>query len=134
FSLRGPQRSHPLALIAFELVAHPEQRAIDRGAVVAGQFDDPGLDDETAEFDEVPRPLAALDLPCAHVSPRPCCPMTVVGRPVAPERPQRHGQVPEQIAATGPERKWPRVWTMPPSFRRPSSRPARSARPPAHWR
>jgi len=36
-----------------------EQRAIYRGAVVAGQFDNPGLDDETAEFDQVPRPLGA---------------------------------------------------------------------------
>ena len=81
-----------LALIAFELVAHPEQRAIDLGAVVTGQFDDPGLDDQTAEFDEVPRPLAAIDLPSAHVIPRPCRLMAVAGRPVALERPQRHGQ------------------------------------------
>src|SRR5215472_5668833 len=106
-------------LIAFELVAHPEQRAIDRGAVVAGQFDDPGLDDETAEHDEMSRPLAALDLPCAHVIPRPCRPMTGAGRPVAPERRQRHGQVPEQVDATVLERKRPRAWTMTPSFRRP---------------
>jgi hypothetical protein len=75
-----------LVLIAFELVADPEQRAIDHGAVVAGQFDNPGLDDKTAEFDEKPRPLAALDLPLAHVTSRPCRLMVFACRPVAPER------------------------------------------------
>ena len=75
-----------LVLIASELVAHPEQRAIDRGAVVAGQFDNPGLDDKTAEFDEKPRPLTALDLPLAHVTSRPCRLMAVACRPVAPSR------------------------------------------------
>jgi hypothetical protein len=39
------------ALIVFELVAHPEQRAIYRGAVVAGQVYDTRFNDEAAEFD-----------------------------------------------------------------------------------
>src|SRR6516162_8513456 len=68
---RGPQRSCPFALVAFELVSAPEQRAEDRGAVVAGEVHDTCFDDETAQFDEVPRALAALDLPRAHVMPRP---------------------------------------------------------------
>ena len=55
------------ALIAFEPVGHPKQRAEDRGAVVTGQVDDSGFNDQAAEFDEMTRPLATLDLPCAHV-------------------------------------------------------------------
>ena len=39
FSLCVPQGARMFVLVAFELVAHPEQRAIDRGAIVAGQFD-----------------------------------------------------------------------------------------------
>ena len=57
-------------LIALELVGHPEQCAVDHGAIVAGQVHDPGLDDEAAEFDQMPRALAALDLSCSHVMPR----------------------------------------------------------------
>ena len=49
------------------------------------KFDEPGFDDEAAEFDEVPRALAALDLPRAHVMSRPCGLMTVARRPVALE-------------------------------------------------
>jgi len=32
-------------------VVYPEQRAVNHGAVVAGQAHDPRLDDEAAEFD-----------------------------------------------------------------------------------
>jgi hypothetical protein len=45
-----------------ELVGHPEQRAKDGGAIIAGQVHDTSLDDEAAEFNEMPRALAALDL------------------------------------------------------------------------
>ena len=69
--LRGPPASRVFALIALELVGHPEQCAVDDGAVVAGQIHDPSLDDEAAEFDQMPRALAALDLLGAHVMPRP---------------------------------------------------------------
>ena len=84
-SLCGPQRSCPFALIALELVGAPEQRAEDDGAIIAGQVNDPGFDDEPTEFDEVPRALAALDLPCPHVMPVPCCLIPVECCPVAPE-------------------------------------------------
>ncbi len=77
--------------IAFEPVGDPEQRAENGGAVVAGQFDKSGLDDETAEFDQMPRPLAALDLPRAHVMPCPCRLMAVVRRPIVAERRERRG-------------------------------------------
>ena len=39
-SLCGPERSRLFALIAFELVGHPEQRAEDDGAIIAGQVHD----------------------------------------------------------------------------------------------
>ena len=122
------------ALIAFEPVGHPKQRAEDRGAIVAGQVYDTGFNYEAAEFDEMTRPLAAFDLPCAHVMSRPFGLMSVVCRPVAQERRQRRGQLLEQFAAIGSERTRPRAWTMPPSFRSPSSRLARSARPPIQQR
>jgi len=131
-SLFGPELTGLLTLVALKLVDHPKQRAEDDGAVVAGQIDESSFHDEAAEFNEMPRALAALDLPHAHVMPCPCGLMPVARRPVAPERCQRRGQVPEQIAATAPERTRPRAWPMPPSFRCPSSRPARPARPPVH--
>ena len=118
FPLR-PRALGLFALIAFELVCHPEQRAEDDGAIIAGQVHDASLDDEAAEFDQVPRALAALDLPCAHIMPRPCCLLTVARRPVAPERRQCGAQLPVQFAAPGSERTRLRAWPMPPSFRRP---------------
>jgi len=81
-----PQRSCPFALVALEFVGHPEQRAKNGGAIVAGQVHNPSFHHEAAEFDEVPRSLPALDLPCAHVMSRPCGLIPVARRPVAPER------------------------------------------------
>ncbi len=95
FPLRGPQASRALAIIASELVGHPEERAVDHGAIVAGQVHDPGLDDETAEFDQMPGALPAFDLPIAHVTPRPRCLMAVELRPVVFERRQGHAQMSE---------------------------------------
>ena len=63
----GPKRSRMFALIAFELVGAPKQRAVDYGTIVTGQIDEAGLNHEAAEFDEMTRALAALDLPCAHL-------------------------------------------------------------------
>ena len=88
-----PQRSRLCALVTLEFVGHPEQRAEDRGAVVTGQIYDPSFDEETAQFDEVPRALAALDLPSAHVTPRPCRLMPVARGSVAPQRRQRRAQL-----------------------------------------
>ena len=47
--LRGPERPRVFALIALEPVGHPKQRAVDHGAIIAGQVHDPGLDDEAGE-------------------------------------------------------------------------------------
>ena len=93
-SLRGPERPCVFTLLALELIGHPEQRAVDHGAIIAGQVHDPGLDDEAAEFDQMPRALAAFDLPGAHVMTRPRCLMPVARRPVAPKRRLRRGQAP----------------------------------------
>src|ERR1700738_3611129 len=120
------------ALIALQLVSHPEQRAEDRGAVVARQVDDSGFNDKAAEFDEMPRALATLDLPRAHVMPRLCGLMPVARRSVAQERRPCCGQLLVHFAAPGLEKTKPRVWPMPPSFRALLSRLARSARPLVH--
>ncbi len=103
-SLRGPERACPFSLVASELVSHPEQRAEDRGAVVAGQVHDAGFHDEAAEFDELPRALASLDLPRAHVMSRPCGLMTVARRSVAAECRPCCGQLSVHFAAPGFER------------------------------
>src|SRR5204863_9448101 len=100
-SLYGPERSGPFALIAFELVCHPEQRAEDGGAIIAGQVHHTSFDDEAAQFNQVPRALAALDLPCAHIMPRPCCLLTVARRLAALERRQCGAQLPVQFAGPG---------------------------------
>jgi hypothetical protein len=96
----GPQFPGVLPLFTFELFGHPEQRAIDGGAIVSGQVHDPGLDDETAEFDQMPCAPATLDLPRTHVMPRSYRLMAIARGPVAPERCQRHGQSPLQIDVT----------------------------------
>src|SRR5579872_5218560 len=83
--LRGPERPRVFVLVAVELVSHPKQRTVDQGAVIAGQVHDPGLDDEAAEFDQMPCALAPFDLPSAHVMPRQRRLMPVARCPVAVE-------------------------------------------------
>ena len=112
-------------------IRHPKQRAENRAAVVAGQFDDAGFNDEATQLDEVPRALATLDLPRAHVISRLFGLMPVARRSVAAERRPCCGQLPVHFAAPGFERTKPRAWPKPPSFRPLLSRLARSARPPA---
>lgn len=106
---RGPERASPFALVAFELVSTPEQRAENHGAVVAGQVHDASFDDEATEFDKMPRALAAIDLPRPHVIPRPCGLMPVARRSVAQERRPCRGQLSEHFAAAVPERTRPRA-------------------------
>ena len=97
-------------------------------------FDNARLDDETSEFDQMPGALATLDLPCAHVMPRPRHLLTVACRPMASQRHPCRGQALAQFAASGSERTRRHASPMPPSFRRPWSRPARSARLPVRRR
>lgn len=61
-ALRSPQLACPLGVLALELVSGPLQRAIDHGAIAAGEFDGTCLDDEATEFDQMPCALAALPL------------------------------------------------------------------------
>lgn len=65
FPLRGPQFPGMLALMALELGGDPKQRAENGGAIISGQIDDAGLDDETAEFNQMSGAFAAVDLPGA---------------------------------------------------------------------
>ena len=91
-----------LAILALELVSHPKQRAVDRGAVVASQVRDPGLDDQAAEFDQMPRALAALDLLGAHVMSRPRRLMPVARHPIASQRRYCRDQKMAQVAVPAP--------------------------------
>ena len=71
FPFAAQSRPRVFALIALELACHAEQRAKDDGAIIAGELHDAGLDHQAAEFDQMPRALAALDLPATHVMPGP---------------------------------------------------------------
>ena len=71
--------------LTLELVGHPEQHAVYHGAIIARQVQN-SLDDEAAEFDQMPRAFAALDLLGAHVMPRPRRLMPVARRAIAPNR------------------------------------------------
>ena len=125
-----PYIARVFTLLAFELICHPDHRAVDRGPIIAGQVHETGFDDEAAEFNQVPRPFSALDLPRSHVIACPCRLMPVARRPVALDRRQRCGQVLMQIAATALERTPRRASPKPPSSRHPRFPLARSARPP----
>ncbi len=122
FPHSGPQLPRMFAVLAVELFANPEQRAIDHGAVIVREVHDPSLDHEPAKFNEVTSALAPFDLPCAHIMPRPLRLMAVAGCLIAFERRQRHRHLPEQFAAICLETTPPRAWPMPPSFRHLSSR------------
>lgn len=71
FPLAPPQRDDLIAMLAVHLLHEPEQRPVDRSAVVINEHIESGLDDEPAKFDEPARPLAALHDPVPHISPRP---------------------------------------------------------------
>jgi hypothetical protein len=60
--VRSTQRLGMFALVAFELLSHPEQRTEMVGRIIAGLVNDPGFDDEAAEFEEVPRASSKLVL------------------------------------------------------------------------
>jgi len=52
----------------------------------------PHLDDEAAEFDQMPGAFATFDLPCPHIMPRPRRLMPVARCPIAFERRRCRGQ------------------------------------------
>ena len=62
-----PQYGALLMPLALEQIGEFEKRAVEQSAIVIGQFDQPGFDDEPAEFDQVTGPLAALHDPVSCV-------------------------------------------------------------------
>ena len=58
------------AILASQLVRHPQERAVEHCAIVIGEIDQSRLHDQPAEFDELARAFASLDLPLAHSASR----------------------------------------------------------------
>ncbi|VDS07604.1 Phage capsid family protein [Paracoccus haematequi] len=77
-------------------------RAATDGENVSGKFAVVEKSHEFNEFDQMSRSLAALDLPSAHIMPRPLCLMPVVCCPVAFERRQCHDQALMQFGEMEP--------------------------------
>lgn len=97
---RRPDFSHLFALIAIELVGHPEQSAVDNCAIVIAQINDAGFNDKTAEFDQMSGALAALDLPSAHVIASQSRLQAIECRPVVLNRCEGCAEMPKQFAGT----------------------------------
>ena len=57
------------SLLALEHLGEFEERAIEQRAIVIGELDQPGLDDQAAEFDQVTGTFAALHNPVAGIVP-----------------------------------------------------------------
>jgi len=60
-----PQHQRLFAILAAQLCRNGEKCAVERGAIIVGEFDHPGLHDQARQFDQSPRAFAALDLPLA---------------------------------------------------------------------
>ncbi len=54
-------------LVALEQIGKFEEGAVEQRAIVVGKLDQPGFDDEPAEFDQVTGPFAALHDPVAGI-------------------------------------------------------------------
>src|SRR3546814_16985609 len=54
-----------VALVALQLVGHPQEGAVEQRAIIIGEFDQLGFDNEPSQLNELARALAALDLPFA---------------------------------------------------------------------
>jgi len=87
-----------LVFMALQLGGDPEKRSVDHGAVVAGQVYNACLYDETAEFNQLPGALAALDLPGPHVIASQSSLAPMAGCPVALERRAGCAEMPKQLA------------------------------------
>src|SRR3546814_17667034 len=59
-----------VALVALQLVGNPQEGAVEQRAIIIGEFDQLGFDNEPSQLNELARALAALDLPfaCARSS------------------------------------------------------------------
>ena len=69
-SAASPEQQRSLAVFAPEPVRDREESPVEHRAIVARQIDEPGLGDETAEFDQLPRPVAPVHDPGSRVIPR----------------------------------------------------------------
>lgn len=58
------------AILASQLVRHPQEGAIEHRAIIVGEIDEPRFHHEPAQFDQLARPLASLHLPVAHTGSR----------------------------------------------------------------
>lgn len=53
-----PQQQCALAIVTAKPIGDRKERAVENRAIVIGQIDEPGLDDESTEFDQVARAFA----------------------------------------------------------------------------
>jgi hypothetical protein len=65
----SPERQGVLAVVALQHRRQGQEGAVERGAIIAGEIDEAGLLDETAELDQVTGPLAPLHDPGPRVEP-----------------------------------------------------------------
>lgn len=65
-----PQCQRLLAILATQPGGGFHHHAEQHGAVVVCQLNQPGFDDEAAQFDQMPGAFAALHLPFPRVMPR----------------------------------------------------------------
>ena len=64
-----PQRERFLAILAPQRRSTSDQEAENHGSVIVGQLDQPGLCDQSAQFDQLPRSLTPRHLPRPRVMP-----------------------------------------------------------------
>ena len=55
--------------LTLEQIGKFEKRAVEQCSIVIGKLDQPGFDDEPAEFDQMARPFPALHDPVACIVP-----------------------------------------------------------------
>lgn len=68
-----PKHERLFAFLTAKLGRNGQERAIERGAIIIGEFNQPGFHDEATQFDKMPRAFAAMHSPFAHVGSRLLC-------------------------------------------------------------
>ena len=63
FALPLPACKRGVAVGSTQGVSNHEERTVDGGPIVVSQIDNARFDDKPAKLDEMPRPLAACNLP-----------------------------------------------------------------------
>lgn len=62
-----PKRQLLLLVFALQLRRSFDQQPKDNGPIVIDQLDDPGLHDQPAKLDQMPRPLSPFHLPVSPI-------------------------------------------------------------------